>query len=132
MIRSILHIGGKPAESTDANQRRAGRIRCDGVKCSWGMVLNASATGMRIIAKGRNIPESGQTGTLVVDGPDGQFRIAAKVVWARQRNWGKREIGIQFMNVPPEARHQLLRLAEMAGRDLTMQGLADTGFSAGL
>jgi hypothetical protein len=131
MIRSILQIGGKgtPTIVGDANNRRAGRVRCEGITTSWGEIVNASASGLRIKAKGRTIPEVGETAVLTIQGPEGPFKVAAKIVWAKQKNWGKREIGVQFIEVSEQGRWHLVRLAEAASRSTMLDAVTSHGFS---
>lgn len=129
MIRSILQIGGRKPVHDGTNARRAGRVVCDGIVSNWGEVLNASSTGARLLAGRKEIvPESGQSGTLIIKGPDGPFRLVGRVVWCRKQNWGRRELGVQFIDVPVEARYHLLRLAEMAVRTPMMDTLTPDGF----
>lgn len=131
MIRSILQIGGDKKQATTApaaNQRRAGRVRCEGILTSWGEIVNASGSGLRISAKGKTIPELGETAVLTIQGPEGPFKITAKIVWAKQKNWGKREIGVQFIDVPEQARWHLARLAEAASRATMMDTVGSDGF----
>lgn len=118
MIRSILQIGTRKAPTADpgANKRGGGRIACEGIFTGWGEILNASASGLRLSARGRAIPEVGETAPLAIHGPEGTFSVLARVVWARHKNWGRREIGVQFVEVSPQARWHLARLAEAAAR----------------
>jgi hypothetical protein len=131
MIRSILQIGGKrtPTVVGDANNRRAGRVRCEGITTSWGEILNASASGLRIKAKGKTIPEPGVSALLTIQGPEGPFKVAAKIVWAKQKNWGTREIGVQFIEVSEQGRWHLVRLAEAASRSTMLDALTSHGFT---
>jgi hypothetical protein len=131
MIRSILQIGPRPTQQLPqgANKRRAGRVVCDNVRTTWGHILNASATGARINARGNTIPSPGETSVLTIEGPAGPFKVTAKVVWAKKQNWGKREIGIQFVDVTPQARAQLVALAEIASRSTMLDTVTPDGFS---
>lgn len=132
MIRSILQIGGqKKQESYDPknNHRRAGRVRCEGILTSWGEVLNASASGMRINSRGQAIPEKGEVAVLTIQGPEGPFKLTAKIVWAKNKNWGKKEIGVQFVDVPEQSRWHLARLAEAASRATMMDTVSSNGFT---
>jgi phage baseplate assembly protein gpV len=131
MIRSILQIGGKgtPTIAGVANNRRAGRVRCEGFTTSWGEIVNASASGLRIQAKGKAIPEVGEAAVLTINGPEGPFKVAAKIVWTKQKNWGKREIGVQFIEVTEQGRWHLVRLAEAASRSTMLDAVTSHGFS---
>lgn len=132
MIRSILQLGGakkSPTCEAGANNRRAGRVKCEGILTSWGEVLNASASGLRITARGRAIPEMGEVAVLTIQGPEGPFKLTAKIVWAKNKNWGKREIGVQFVDVPEQSRWHLARLAEAASRATMMDTVSSNGFT---
>lgn len=130
MIRSILKIRKNvpdPAQSAGSvNNRRAGRVRCDGIVSTWGDLINASGTGCRL--RTRLDLKPGLVGTLTINGPDGPIMLRARVVWARKKNWGKSEVGVQFEEVDPETRSRLSRLAEFASRGTILDGLADTEF----
>lgn len=125
MIRGLLHLGPKPApQGPGSNKRGGGRVRCEGIKSSWGEVVNASATGCRIIT--RLDLHVGVPTMLTIETPDGPVKLAAKVVWARKKNWGKQEVGVQFVEVDPAGRARLARLAEFASRDVVIGELSET------
>lgn len=129
MIRSILQIGGHdPEKRRGVNLRRAGRVVCDGVSTTWGDVVDASSSGMRLVARGKAIPVVGEASVLTIQGLDGPFRVVARVIWTRKRSWRRREIGVQFVEVPLESRGHLARLAEFASRATCINELDDTGF----
>lgn len=127
MFRHLLMLGRDSIRTSRASDNRStGRVLCEGVKTSWGEIINASATGLRLLTKQKLVP--GIAGVLVIEGPDGPIRVGARVVWAKGRSWGRHEIGVNFVDVPPEARRQLMELAAMASRDLV---LSDTRSRAG-
>lgn len=129
MIRSILRIGrtGITDEPKgDANNRRAGRVRCAGIASTWGDLINASGTGCRLRTKLDLQP--GTVGTLTINGLDGPIMVRARVVWFRRKGWGKSEAGIQFEGVDAQTRSLLSRLADFASRDTVIDGLTDTDF----
>lgn len=123
MIRNLSYLA-RGGDDKPSNRRSAGRVRCEGVTCAWGKLLDASATGARLIS--RRSLKPGDIGVLEIEGPDRRFRVRAKIVWSRKRGWWKHEVGVQFVDVPPEARQQLTRIAEYGSRDVIIQDLSDT------
>lgn len=127
MIRSLLSLKYSRGTERGENLRRSGRVMCDGVRSSWGEITNVSASGARIIARREVTPKQGETAVLIIQGLDGPFELLGKVVWITKRNWGKRELGVQFVDVQPAARHGLNRLGEMAGRGTAYDGFTQHG-----
>ncbi|MBL8746341.1 MAG: PilZ domain-containing protein [Phycisphaerae bacterium] len=128
----MLQLGGGSRSANPApsdNQRRAGRVNCEGIMTSWGEILNASASGLRISARGKALPEIGEVAMITICGPEGPFEVTAKAVWIKHRNWGKREIGVQFVDVPEQARWHLARLAEAASRATLLDTVTSNGFA---
>ncbi|HRJ48947.1 MAG TPA: PilZ domain-containing protein [Phycisphaerales bacterium] len=76
-----FHISIPPPLSTPgSNRRRHGRIRCEGVTCSIGKVLEISASGARIRAAMGKAREGDET-TIEILGLEGPIRLGVRVMW---------------------------------------------------
>lgn len=69
-----------PLAIPGANRRRHGRIRCDGVTCSLGKVLEISASGARVRAPLGSAREGDET-AVEFTGLDGPIRLGVRVMW---------------------------------------------------
>lgn len=110
MERHTLIVHPPGAESPDSklpNARRHGRVRCHMVESSLGAVLDISASGLRV-GSGmlRYKPES--LVTLEVHTHDGRFDVLARVSWSKSTGFLSSEMGLEFIDLPKEARRILL------------------------
>lgn len=101
-----------PNEFDDPGQNRrvAGRIRCNGITCSYGDVLDISKSGMKIGGKRANL-ENGASIEFMLNGLDGPVMLRAKVVWVRPAEARKFEAGLELIEPTPEAMLALVNLA---------------------
>ncbi len=84
------------------NRRRFGRIRTLGVPCSLGEVADISASGMRVIARGRSPLAVGRETTMTVATPAGPLSLRVKMAWARRCGWTGVDLGLQFVDPSAE------------------------------
>ena len=89
------------------NTRRHGRVRCDMVESSLGTVLDISASGLRI-GSGLKRYKRDSVVTLEVHTHDGAFMVQARVAWSRSTGFLSSEVGLEFINLDPDARRILL------------------------
>ena len=116
-----------PNQDAARRQRKGGRVNCHGVTCTLGEVVNISASGMRVIAKGAIEP--GTEGLITIQALDGPLVIPGRVVWSKKKNWGKSEAGVQFVGLTDQHRARLLQFADYASRDTVIDELSDTSRS---
>lgn len=104
-------------------QRRKGRLRPRHLTCSLGAVADISASGMRILAKGRVQVKPGQACTLVLNTKHRPTPIASQIVWVKEHSHWRHEIGIHFTDVTPEVRETLNQIArECASQSTFLTG----------
>lgn len=93
-----------------ANNRKHGRLLCQDLYSDWGIVADISATGMRVIGSKKPPKKPGAIEfTLFL--PEGALRVEGEVVWKKKAGFFKREYGIRFTKVNPDAAAALARLA---------------------
>lgn len=87
-------------------RRGAVRFQLGELKCNLGRVLDLSSGGVRLLRrrklKGRH--------ELTLFDRDGGVRVEAEVRWTRRLGLFKHEMGLQFVNVPPDIAAKLKRL----------------------
>lgn len=93
------------------NRRRHGRLRCDDLRCSLGMVIDLSASGARVRTTGMRPPERGAQVTLSIEVDDATIDIPARVVRSSRTGLLHGEIAVEFIDVTPDIHAQLLKLA---------------------
>ena len=81
------------------NRRRHGRVRAEETVCTLGVVLDISASGMRVRCEGKPPLKSGQLVTITLATPLGLLAMDVGVAWARRIGWGSGEIGLVFANI---------------------------------
>lgn len=94
-------------------RRRHGRVNCDGVHCSLGLIENLSASGAQIRARGRPPCQEGGTLPITVESiPTGPVPLEATVVRIERKGIFRFRICVEFPNASEECRKQLTRIAQ--------------------
>ena len=88
------------------NLRRHGRVRCNDVECTLGSVSNISASGL-LVRTGLRSPKVGSIVALQVRTLDGGFDVQAQVSWSKMDGLLNRQVGLEFIDLPPEGRRVL-------------------------
>lgn len=91
--------------------RRHGRFRCEGVRCSIGQILDISVSGMRVSRRRPPKAGVGDEATVTMPVNDGKLQITAKVVWVKKAGFFTHEIGLTFVDLTPEARTALYSIS---------------------
>lgn len=109
-----MWYGHKSDGSSDApNHRKHGRVRCQGILCSFGEVLDMSASGLRVLSAIRPPPVD-QVVNITIQTLEGPVIVEARVIWSRKASFFKREIGMRFVNLLPSAAAALSRVGSAA------------------
>jgi hypothetical protein len=95
-------------EASNSNQRKHGRVRCQGIYCSFGEILDMSASGMRVLSAIRPPPVD-KIVTVTIQTLEGPVAVEARVIWSRKTSFFKREIGMRFIDLLPSAASALSR-----------------------
>ncbi len=93
--------------SAGLEHRSAGRVNTRQLKCNLGRVLDLSSGGVRLLTR-RKL--RGWQKIELFDSYGG-VRVEAEVRWSKRHGLWKHEIGLQFLNVPPDIAVQLTTLA---------------------
>lgn len=91
----------------NANKRRHGRLRCDGMRSSFGTVLDISASGLRLKC-GRRGPTPGDVIELYLTGSDRCVKFTAKCVWCKRTGLLHQEIGLEYIGMTDDMRRSLM------------------------
>jgi hypothetical protein len=128
----MLMIG--PTESVQAdNRRRFGRVRCSGLGCSLGQVVDLSPGGAKVSVRGRLSKAVGDDVTVQLSGyGQAAYTVNAKIVGIRETKRGlfgtRREVRLCFEALPEEAIMTIRGLARTHAdtecRVSSMQGTA--------
>jgi hypothetical protein len=103
-------MASEPGQGDPSSKRRFGRVVCQEIRCSLGVVENLSAGGMRIRTSSRT-PEPGSTFTLCLNSLDGELLVPCRVSWKRRVGFFKHVVGVQFVNLPEDAQRAITNLA---------------------
>ena len=111
-LGSLGALGRNAARNAEADRRRAGRMRVEGIGCNLGQVVDLSATGMQVLMKSRKAPaDPGCVAEVVLSGGDLGIRLRARVV--RVREAGRRiwALHLHFLETTESHRRMLTALA---------------------
>lgn len=103
-------------ESASSNQRKHGRVRCQGIYCSFGEILDMSASGMRVLSAIRPPPVD-KIVTVTIQTLEGPIAVEARVIWSRKTSFFKREIGMRFVDLLPSAASALSRVGSASAHN---------------
>lgn len=112
---------------TTEESRRHGRLRCEAVTCSLGRVLDASASGMRVLCRGRLPVPMNEPFGMTIHAPEGPFTVIATAVWSKKVGFRRHEVGLVFGDLPPAARRSLTLLARAAAGNTTFDSQVGRG-----
>lgn len=99
-------------------KRRHGRIRCQDVECNLGVILDVSASGMRIRSR-KSLPVNKPCAIRLATS-DYCVEIEAIVRWCARAGIFAHEAGLEFVSVHDDARRILCELARTAASNDTI------------
>ena len=102
---------GPGSTGEHADRRKAGRLRCAGLKCSLGEVADLCASGMRVRSTRPIALGSGGAVTLAAD--DVTLTLRARIAWSRQSGRRAYEAGCEFLDLDGEQRKALAEIARL-------------------
>ena len=102
-------------------RRRHGRIRTEDITCSLGEVTDLSASGMKVLRKGRGTISLGDQITITLK--YGQFALPVDVRVRRLEkvSFRRYEVGLEFEESNPEIRNKLTHLASISAARRVLQ-----------
>jgi hypothetical protein len=89
-------------------RRQYGRRYQDSLYSDLGPVLDLSAGGMRVLAA--RVPRKAVFKVTLM-GLETTVTLKARVAWSRRRGFGKRELGLEFVEMDAETRTALTRIS---------------------
>ncbi len=117
---SMGFFGERPRDD-GPQRRRHGRVVCQEVACSLGLVLDLSASGMRAEAKGRIDAEVGEVFMVTLDCLGESVGLPAKLVWKMRTGLWRHEVGLEFGTLTDEQRKRIATLARAAASNETVR-----------
>ncbi len=105
-----------PANSSDTpeNRRNGGRMRIGDLECSFGELLDISATGLRVRRGGLIPAVPGRKVKVVVGSHVGMLKITCQVMRSRRVGLFGHEVGLRFVDLTDEGHELLSRIAREA------------------
>lgn len=100
-----------------ASRRRHGRVRCDQTQCTLGDVLDLSASGVRVLIRGRVRLKKDSVTPMLLEIGDAVAPVKAKVVWISRAGWFRHTAGLQFVDLTPEQRARVAQIAQVASNN---------------
>ena len=104
-------------EQAAASRRRHGRVRCDETKCTLGEVLDLSASGVRVLIRGRVRLKKDSVTPMLLEIGDAVAPVKAKVVWISREGWFRHTAGLQFVDLTPEQKAKVAQIAQAASNN---------------
>jgi c-di-GMP-binding flagellar brake protein YcgR len=98
-------------------RRRYGRLRCENATSCIGKILDISASGMRVLRRGRLLLEVGNELSITVhpdpDAGEPFLTLPSRVVWIERVGFRKHMYGIEFAELSDEQKRRLSELARV-------------------
>lgn len=96
-------------------RRRHGRLRCEETSCCVGQVSDLSASGMRILRRGRPIMDVGDEFQISIHPDAGEpvLTLPSRVVWIERQGFRKHVIGLEFVDLDDDKKRLLGELARI-------------------
>jgi len=110
-----------PSADRNAEVRRAGRLRCDMLNCTFGQVVDLSSKGMRVQHRGSLKIKVGEMTELTLSFASAEVSLQTRVVWMRRTGFRRHEIGFEFCDVSGQAQQYLLEIARCATKIATFR-----------
>ncbi len=118
-------LPGEPAAPAPLGQRRsAGRIRLTGVSVHKGVVLDASAGGLRVKGKLRKGCVPGDHIDLEVRGDDEAVSVRCEVRWIQRHPLRGATFGVSFVDLSDDLRRELFAVIRRAGTEARCRWMA--------
>lgn len=105
------------SEAQTENLRRHGRVKCQDVGCTLGEVIDLSASGLRVRAKGRVVVSKGDVFSMTIQTLEGPMLAPVCVAWVRRTGFRTHEIGITFREAGPALSRALSALARASANN---------------
>lgn len=112
-LLGVIQASRENSGGSRENQRRHGRLRAHSVHCSFGTVVDISASGLRVTTTKGLRP--GQERIVEIHTLDGPFAARVRVAWTRKAGMLSKQAGLEFIELCPRARGILNALARSAG-----------------
>lgn len=103
-------ILGTPEAPREHMFRRAERFRTPGLKCQIGEVVDLSSAGARVACALRPSLKPGDALPIAIQGKGQRLPVRARVAWVG-RSGGQYQVGLEFVNVPPDVAESLGQMA---------------------
>lgn len=112
----------RPEPPAQKSGRRHGRMRCLDLTCDLGKVVNLSASGICVEAKGRRRPAIGDHVELTLTWFEITHHVKAVVQRVEPKGFFSYRLGVHFVDLSPTQTAELLDLAQTAAPN-SMLGL---------
>lgn len=109
--------GSLPTRHEDArhaNNRRHGRVACELLTCTVGEVLDLSASGMKVLIRGRMRTEPGAVHELSLKVLGCRLPVRARVTWSRRVGFLRHQVGFEFIDLNEQVERSLRTIASVA------------------
>lgn len=97
-----------------ANRRRPGRVTCERLRCSNGVVADLSRTGARLRVRTMFAPRRNQARALVFEtvmGPSMTF--PCRIIWVRGAGAFRYDVGVAFEGLTEQHEQQLIEIGRV-------------------
>jgi len=97
--------------ASEAERRRHGRFRQDGLQSSLGPVLDISASGIRLMSRRR---VNGVIEVVLKSESGLELKVSGRVVWCRREGFRRHLVGLELVELS-SAKQRLLTRISMGG-----------------
>ncbi|MCC6581171.1 MAG: PilZ domain-containing protein [Phycisphaeraceae bacterium] len=97
-------------------RRRCGRVKCMGLTCNLGQIIDLSGSGVKVQCRGWRRPRIGAVVDLELACPNLTINVKSQIVWFRRQGLRSYEAAFEFLDVNAELRQKLTELGHYAMR----------------
>lgn len=101
-------------------RRRHGRLKCDSTDCTLGELVDISASGMRVMRRGRSPYRIGFEFKLDLWMDQMKIPVKVRLVHIEKRGFRRRILGLEFIDQSDEQRRRIVEVARNAQNQLVM------------
>lgn len=113
-MRARVNLNPLPIESRGNERRRNGRVRCDDLTCTLGVVNDLSMSGMRVERRGRKIGAEGEAFAVRMQYGDIGVVLECRIVRVTRTGFRRHSYGLSFVDITAEDQRKLCELARYA------------------
>lgn len=102
-------------------RRRKGRVHCQMLHCSLGVIVNLSGSGVCVQRRGLRVVQKGDVVDMTLVCHEGELRVKGRVSWLNRSGFMQHQAGVDFVDVTKEQEKTLASFARASMSDSALR-----------